>query len=1472
MTGWKPNNDDVVISLNNNGTIIEVKEGGDFKLRSGINLTGLDEGNDSPVVKVTGGEFYLLSGGSIRQNYCGSSANGGGGVLVYSDTGPGGSFIMDGGIISGCHVIGSNGGGLCVKGFGQAVLTSGTIHGCTVTNGMGGAVYVEQTNKTPALSLNGVNIAGNQADKGGGLALANGASVQFSAGTIGASNESSKDSDKNTASLGGGVYIKGTGSFSISNTAAISYNTATTDGGGIYLDAASTWAFAGGKVQNNTANGTSSNGGGVYVSTGSSGISFSGMSVTANTANGNGGGVYTAGAVDLSASNINGNNAGTNGGGLYADTGSTVTLSGAAVQNNAATGKGGGVYMNGGTLTHTHGTVSGNKAASGGGAYVGAGTYTMQYPADNTNNIALITGSTQALEAGSAPLNTTTSDTTSAALYGTLSFSSESYGVIGGDENLLAGGSQGTTNYSITVKNTAAPLNPADYYLFYDGGHNINSSTDSSYLTLARSQLRVGSLSEAVTKATALFASKGNEIVIGVPAGGSSANDQITVDGKAISMPHADMSESGGARVSLSSSNYKLTIMPMGDGKGSAVTSGNPAVIQLSGDSGSLIAVDSKNAGTLTLKGYLVLRGPATSSGLTNNIGPLVSVAGSGKVNIDSGVRIMGNNNNSSDVYGGAVSMSSGTFSMNSGTAITGNTAKAGGGGVYIAGGTFSMTSGTISGNTVTAGNGGGLFLGKNAVVTLSGGTISDCKATITGGMGGGLYVESTATTINGTQIMTCQADMGGGLAINSGAKVTFSAGTIGGASSLSDGNTATSKGGGVYIYGTGSLTGLTASSLITYNKAVNGSSGDGGGVYLDGVGTMSFDAGKVNNNTAGANGGGMYINGASGSVISITGTSTKPSISGNIATNGNGGGLYLAAGAVKHTKGIIDSNHAANGSGGGVYLAGGKYTMGYVDKTDFPYIAGKTGTAEDTSPSHNTAKSHEAFYGSITFAASTWGVIGGAKQGSAATTVTISDNSSVTVSDHSTPIEPTTFYLFWDGYSSATDPTSLKPDDAKWSTTGALKTAITTAISFFGSSGVGNDIVLGVPATKGTGADFTETACTVKMTNPSHELSIMPMTDSTDSTKDKTAVIKLSGTGSLLTLMAGKLTLKGAITLEGVSANTKALVTVTGGTFTMDSGAKITGNTVAITAAGKTINGVGVSMSGSSTKFIMNGATISNNTANFTGNPTNETANGGGVYMAGGTFTMDNSATISGNTISFNGTGSSIHKDNSGKGGGVYMASGTFTMSNKATITGNTMSYGSNFSGAVSGGGVYIASGTFTMESAAKITSNKATSGGSGVCIAGGSFTMSSSDTEIASNGEGVLGSGGGIFIAGGTVNSGGLIHNNHGGNGGGVYVGVRQTLTVTGGVIYGNSAGNGGGIYLDQFSTWNMNGGTVVGGSAWGTYAANSSTYNTSYDPYHHHTFRMDEYANVNINGYNLDPPEQYQDTTIPNGLQNY
>ena len=138
----------------------------------------------------------------------------------------------------------------------------------------------------------------------------------------------------------------------------------------------------------------------------------------------------------------------------------------------------------------------------------------------------------------------------------------------------------------------------------------------------------------------------------------------------------------------------------------------------------------------------------------------------------------------------------------------------------------------------------------------------------------------------------------------------------------------------------------------------------------------------------------------------------------------------------------------------------------------------------------------------------------------------------------------------------------------------------------------------------------------------------------------------------------------------------------------------------------------------GDGQKVTMKGGIISNNTSR---------ENGGGVYLARGTFEMSG-GTITKNTSKMLG------------GGGVYKAAGTFNMSGGAAIIDNTSTS--------SGGGVYNATGTFNM-SGGEIKENKSDTKGGGV------YNESNSSAKIIMSGQAEISNnqaasaGGGVFAS---------------------------------------------------------------------------------------------------------------------------
>lgn len=236
---------------------------------------------------------FTMYGGKITNNHViNGSNNEGGGVNMHT----GGTFTMYGGEISG-NACSDTGGGVISAGA-YLKLYGGTISNNTADK-RGGGVF---TNMTLTIS-DGITITGNKSEQGGGIYTYD-EDITINGGNI----------TGNTATYGGGVYHIGDyrtcDTLTISGSATITGNTAT-DGDGVYVESGkntSNWnkgqgalQINGGSITNNTATG---NGGGVYINERGL-LTITGGNVTDNTATVNGGGVYFNG--ESKKFNISGN-------------------------------------------------------------------------------------------------------------------------------------------------------------------------------------------------------------------------------------------------------------------------------------------------------------------------------------------------------------------------------------------------------------------------------------------------------------------------------------------------------------------------------------------------------------------------------------------------------------------------------------------------------------------------------------------------------------------------------------------------------------------------------------------------------------------------------------------------------------------------------------------------------------------------------------------------------------------------------------------------------------------------------------------------------------------------------------------------------------------------------------------------------------------------------------------------------------
>ena len=287
-----------------------------------------------------------------------------GGVYVYSGSG---TFNMYGGSITGNRATG-DGGGVYKSGSNSSFnMYGGSITGNTA-NSYGGGVYVDGGGFTMSGGTIGGTKTGetNTATYGGGGVYAK-ANFEMTGGSI-TGNETNR---------GGGVYVTGKGSFTMSasadgqNIPSITGNNATENGGGVYVvGSSSTFKMTGGTIGGTDANdaNTATNGGGVCVSKNGS-FEMSGSScITNNKATSYGGGVhisYASATFTMKGGSITGNNAyksdyiSTFGGGVCVDS---------------------GIFTVSGEVTVTDNTKGGTKGADG------------KFTGDTKNNVYLPTG------------------------------------------------------------------------------------------------------------------------------------------------------------------------------------------------------------------------------------------------------------------------------------------------------------------------------------------------------------------------------------------------------------------------------------------------------------------------------------------------------------------------------------------------------------------------------------------------------------------------------------------------------------------------------------------------------------------------------------------------------------------------------------------------------------------------------------------------------------------------------------------------------------------------------------------------------------------------------------------------------------------------------------------------------------------------------------------------------------------------
>jgi CSLREA domain-containing protein len=249
----------------------------------------------------------------------------------------------------------------------QSLNLQGQTASTTIINAASlGARVIHIDGASAAVSISGLKIRDGFSDAyGGGIYVADATSLALSFVEV-----SSNHADYNGGGLAIESYIDATIVGSL-----IANNTSDDSGGGISYASGGILAMTSSIVSANQANGTYSDGGGIYAS---GSVILSTCTVASNGAGDSGGGLYISGSLSATNSTISGNSAGSDGGGIYFYYPDASELKNTTISGNSAVDYGGGLARTGSTaVTLTHTTLANNSADLIGGGSAIANTNGM---------------------------------------------------------------------------------------------------------------------------------------------------------------------------------------------------------------------------------------------------------------------------------------------------------------------------------------------------------------------------------------------------------------------------------------------------------------------------------------------------------------------------------------------------------------------------------------------------------------------------------------------------------------------------------------------------------------------------------------------------------------------------------------------------------------------------------------------------------------------------------------------------------------------------------------------------------------------------------------------------------------------------------------------------------------------------------------------------------------------------------------
>ena len=682
-------------------------------------------------------------------------------------------ITINGGMITGGGG-GQYGAGLYVESTGTLVLEGGSVALNAVSSNSyyAGGIFVNGG----TFIMDGGAICANKAQQnGGGVYATSNAKVTMNDGLIEGNELTYGDAD------GGGVYVYN-GSEFIMNGGVICHNKSG-QGAGVGMYNGASFVMNDGLITENKTTWTKNGGAGVNGYVCSAGFTMNGGEISKNIATGNGGGVLMNSMPFTMSGDavIKENTSAASGGGLAmnSNSASIFTMSGnAVIKDNSSAGSGGGISGGYAIEMKDNALVEGNTASGTGGGIIHSGTLTMSGNASVKDNNSKGGKGGAGINISSGTLNLT-----------------ENASVTGNVSEFTAlntwGGAGGIYNDSGTINMTGGRIEGNISYadgggigLYYYGTLNISGGTitnnhamrrggavynedyDNGHLQVSGNPVIVGNT--AVDSKDSSKTVANNIVQLGHSAKYVNVVGKLT-DGAQIGVTtNSTPSASSPARVANDYTYYnngddpeKFFVSDAGyrfiaqDGEAKAVTPWQYVSVKLGeggtykltedikaipGDGG--ITVFSGVPATLDLNGH-VLDGDALSQYVFYLRGSelnLTIIDSNPNAKHDPAVTytnpVTGEN---VEVTGGVITGATRfgiCASYGSDITMKGGTVVGNNAGVWMAGSTFTLEDGAVSGNF--GGDGGGIFAYEATKLYMTGGEISCNTAT---GKGGGVYL-----------------------------------------------------------------------------------------------------------------------------------------------------------------------------------------------------------------------------------------------------------------------------------------------------------------------------------------------------------------------------------------------------------------------------------------------------------------------------------------------------------------------------------------------------------------------------------------------------------------------------------------------------------------------------------------------------------------------------------------------------------